>query len=121
MAKKLRAEKEKFREFQMQKEEQKSYLTHLEARRQRLVNQLQEMHQIKANASGQSLLQRAEDAIRVNQYMINEKLSKEIQQKSNTVLLMEKVLAAPTPNSNDLQLVTQKVNYLIAITFKINK
>lgn len=109
MAKKLRAEKEKHREFQVQKDDQKSYLNHLEARRQRLANQLVEMRQIKSQASGQNLLQRAEDAIRVNQYMINEKLSKEIQQKTADIAQMEKVLASPNPIPADLQLVAQKV------------
>jgi hypothetical protein len=112
MAKKLRAEKEKNREFQSQKEDQKSYLNHLEARRQRLIHQLMEMRQNKANASGQSMMQRAEDAIRVNQYMINEKLNKETQQTTASIALMEKVLAAPNPNSADLQLVVQKVKKL---------
>ncbi len=110
MAKKLRAEKDKNREFQTQKEDQKSYLAHLEARRQRLINQLVEMRQIKASANGPSVLQRAEDAIRVNQYMINEKLSKEIQNKTASIALMEKVLSAPNPASADLQIAAQKVN-----------
>ena len=109
MAKKLRAEKEKTREFQTQKDDQKSYLSHLEARRLRLTHQLMEMRQSKVNASGQSLIQRAEDAIRVNQYMINEKLNKETQQVTASIALMEKVLAAPNPTSADLQLVVQKV------------
>lgn len=112
MAKKLRSEKEKNREFQVQKDDQKSYLSHLDVRRQRLANQLVEMRQIKANASGQGLLQRAEDAIRVNHYMINEKLSKEIQQKMADVEQMEKVLAAPNPNPADLHLVAQKVYFM---------
>lgn len=117
MAKKLRAEKDKNREFQTQKEDQKSYLAHLEARRQRLINQLVEMRQIKASANGPSVLQRAEDAIRVNQYMINEKLSKEIQNKTASIALMEKVLAAPNPASADLQIAAQKVNLICALIF----
>ncbi|KAI9560954.1 hypothetical protein GHT06_011910 [Daphnia sinensis] len=108
VAKKLRAEKEKNREFQAQKEDQKSYLSHLESRRQRLINQLTEIRQTKANTSGQMLLQRAEDAIRVNQYMINEKLNKETQLVTANIALMEKVLAAPNPTSADLQIVIQK-------------
>ncbi|XP_057372541.1 intraflagellar transport protein 81 homolog [Daphnia carinata] len=108
VAKKLRAEKEKNREFQAQKEDQKSYLGHLESRRQRLINQLTEIRQTKANTSGQMLLQRAEDAIRVNQYMINEKLNKETQLVTANIALMEKVLAAPNPTSADLQIVIQK-------------
>lgn len=110
VAKKLRAEKEKNREFQAQKEDQKSYLSHLESRRQRLINQLTEVRKTKANSSGQMLLQRAEDAIRVNQYMINEKLNKETQLVTANIALMEKMLAAPNPTSADLQIVIQKVN-----------
>jgi hypothetical protein len=68
-----------------------------------------DMRQSKVNASGQSLIQRAEDAIRVNQYMINEKLTKETQQITASIALMEKVLAAPNPTSADLQIVVQKV------------
>lgn len=109
MAKKLRSERDKNRDFQAQKEEQKSYLAHLEARRQRLQNQLAESRQINAGATGQGLLQRAEDAIRIHQYMITEKLNKEIESKTASIALMEKVLSAPIPNSNDLQLVSQKV------------
>ncbi|XP_032776827.2 intraflagellar transport protein 81 homolog [Daphnia magna] len=108
VAKKLRAEKEKNREFQAQKEDQKSYLGHLESRRQRLINQLTEVRKTKANSSGQMLLQRAEDAIRVNQYMINEKLNKETQLVTANIALMEKMLAAPNPTSADLQIVIQK-------------
>ena len=120
MAKKLRAEKEKNREFQSQKEDQKSYLSHLEARRQRLTHQLMEMRQSKANASGQSLIQRAEDAIRVNQYMIKEKLNKETQQTTANITLMEKVLAAPNPTSADLQVVAQKVKIKLFSNFISN-
>lgn len=116
VAKKLRAEKEKNREFQAQKEDQKSYLSHLESRRQRLVNQLMEMRQTKANSSGQVLLQRAEDAVRVNQYMINDKLNKETQLVTANIALMEKLLAAPNPTSTDLQLVIQKVSLITHIT-----
>ncbi|KAK4005129.1 hypothetical protein OUZ56_006851 [Daphnia magna] len=108
VAKKLRAEKEKNREFQAQKEDQKSYLGHLESRRQRLINQLTEVRKTKANSSGKMLLQRAEDAIRVNQYMINEKLNKETQLVTANIALMEKMLAAPNPTSADLQIVIQK-------------
>ena len=120
MAKKLRAEKEKNREFQSQKDDQKSYLSHLEARRQRLTHQLMEMRQSKSNASGQSLIQRAEDAIRVNQYMINEKLNKETQQTTANITLMEKVLAAPNPTSADLQVVAQKVKTKLFSNFISN-
>ena len=109
MAKKLRGEKEKNREFQSQKEEQKGYLAHLEARRQRLAAQLVDSRQANAGASGQGMIQRAEDAIRVHQYMIKDKLSKEIQNKTDSIALMEKVLAAPIPSANDLQLLNQKV------------
>lgn len=113
MAKKLRAEKDKNREFQSQKEEQKNYLVHLESRRQRMQSQLAENRQVNANATGQGLIQRAEDAIRVHQFMIQDKLKKEIQQKTASIVLMEKVLTSPTPNSNDIQLLHQKVVFKI--------
>lgn len=113
MAKKLRVEKEKNRDFQMQKEEQKGYLAHLEARRQRLASQLVESRQANAGTSGQGLIQRAEDSIRVYQYMIKDKLSKEIENKTASIALMEKILASPTPNTADLQLLTQKVPNII--------
>ena len=109
IAKKLRSEKEKNREYQLQKEEQKTYLNHLEAKRVRLSQQLTEMRQVKVNASGQTLLQRAEDAVRVNQYMINEKLNKEIQQKTEEIAFLETILAGPNPTATDLQLASQKV------------
>lgn len=112
MAKKLRAEKDKSREYETQKEEQKNLLNQLESRRQRLQNQLTENRQINSTASGQNLLQKAEDAIRVNQYVI-EKNEKEIQQKTDSLILMEKVLLAPNPSQSEIQQINQKVNWLI--------
>jgi len=111
MAKKLRVEKEKSREFELQKEEQKNLLNQLESRRQRLQNQLAENRQINSTASGQNLLQKAEDAIRVNQYVI-EKNEKEIQQRTDSIILMEKVLLAPNPSQSEIQTVNQKAEEL---------
>lgn len=109
MARKIRCEKEKNREFLVQKEEQKTQLNHLESRRQRLSQQLVEIRQANINATGQGMLQRAEDAVRVNKYMIKEKLMKEIQQQTRNLVLMEKLLAGPNPSQSDLAVISQKV------------
>lgn len=117
LARKIRCEKDKQREFATQKEEQKTNLYHLESRRQRLSQQLIEIRQTNINATGQGMLQRAEDAVRVNKYMIKEKLMKEIQQQTRNIVLIEKLLTGPNPSQSDLIAISQKVLVFIVFPF----
>ena len=115
LAKRMRTERDRARDLAAQREEQRAQLVHLETRRGRLQSQLAESRQANAGATGEGLLRRAEDSIRVHRYIIDDKLSGEIRTKTESLALGERVLAGPKPTAGDLQGVQQKVAELRAL------
>lgn len=113
MAKKLRSEKEKWLQLQTQKEEHKIQLGQCESRRNRLQQQLQENRQVNASATFHSVIQRAEDAIRFHQYMLNEKLPREVEQRVHRNALLEQAIQAPNPSPADLEQINEKVSRFV--------
>ena len=109
VAKKLRAEKEKNRELLTQRDDQKAYIQHLESRRLRLQQQLSDIRQSNSSVSSHNVFQRLEDQIRVNKYMISDKLPKELEQRAANVTLLEKIVAAGNPKPSELEQIQDKV------------
>ena len=55
------------------------------------------------------MFQRLEDQIRVNKYMISDKLPKELEQRAANVTLLEKIVAAGNPKPSELEQIQDKV------------
>ena len=64
---------------------------------------------MKDNTNAANVVQRVEDAIRVHHYMLQEKLPKEMQQRSDHIALIDKLLQSANPTASELQLVLRKV------------
>uniref|UniRef100_A0A3Q2U373 Intraflagellar transport protein 81 homolog n=1 Tax=Fundulus heteroclitus TaxID=8078 RepID=A0A3Q2U373_FUNHE len=108
-ARQLRVEKEREESLMHQKQEQKNQLFQAEQRLLRLQQQLQDLRQAAADATPESLMKRLEEEIKINSYMVTEKLPKELEGMRRTVQYMQKVASEPAMGQADLQEVENKI------------
>ncbi|XP_077456894.1 intraflagellar transport protein 81 homolog [Stigmatopora argus] len=101
-ARQLRVEKKREENLANQKQEQKNQLFQAEQRLQRLQQQLKDMRQAAADASPDSLMKRLEEEIKINSYMVSEKLPKELEVLRRTVQYLQKVASEPAMGHGDL-------------------
>ena len=109
VAKKLRQEKEKNKEIKSQKQEQRNNINHSQQRIMRLEQQLTDMRQAGIGTTPEVLLQKLEEEAKVNAYIVNEKLPRELEQKKQAVASLEKVLNQPALTQNDLQELKKRI------------
>ena len=109
-ARRLRAEKEKQRQIQAQKTEQKSSFEMLDSKKQHLQQQLVEIRQVNSTATAKSIVQRLHDTIRVNRYMTDDKLPKEIENRAHAIGMLNNALKSANPKVEDIQEIKQKVH-----------
>ena len=102
VAKKLRQEKERNKEIKSQKQDQRNNINHSNQRIMRLEQQLSDMRQAGIGTTPEVLLQKLEEEAKVNSYIVNEKLPRELEQKKQAVTSLEKVLNQPALTQNDL-------------------
>ncbi|XP_054628729.1 intraflagellar transport protein 81 homolog isoform X1 [Dunckerocampus dactyliophorus] len=98
----LRVEKKREEDLAHQKQEQKNQLFQAEQRLQRLQQQLKDMRQAAADASPDSLMKRLEEEIKINSYMVSEKLPKELEVLRRTVQYLQRVASEPALGHGDL-------------------
>ncbi|XP_036000531.1 intraflagellar transport protein 81 homolog [Fundulus heteroclitus] len=108
-ARQLRVEKEREESLMHQKQEQKNQLFQAEQRLLRLQQQLKDLRQAAADATPESLMKRLEEEIKINSYMVTEKLPKELEGMRRTVQYMQKVASEPAMGQADLQEVENKI------------
>ncbi|KAM7392016.1 hypothetical protein PAMP_022659 [Pampus punctatissimus] len=108
-ARQLRVEKEREESLAHQKQEQKNQLFQAEQRLQRSRQQLKDMRQAAADADPESLMKRLEEEIKVNSYMVSEKLPKELEGMRHTVQYLQKVVSEPAMGQADLQELEDKI------------
>uniref|UniRef100_A0A3B5LLU0 IFT81 calponin homology domain-containing protein n=1 Tax=Xiphophorus couchianus TaxID=32473 RepID=A0A3B5LLU0_9TELE len=101
-ARQLRVEKEREESLTHQKQEQKNQLFQAEQRLLRLQQQLKDLRQAAADAHPE-LMKRLEEEIKINSYMVTEKLPKELEGLRRTVQYMQKVSSEPAMGQADLQ------------------
>uniref|UniRef100_A0A8C8E056 Intraflagellar transport 81 homolog n=1 Tax=Oryzias sinensis TaxID=183150 RepID=A0A8C8E056_9TELE len=94
-ARQLRMEKEREESLAQQKQQQKNQLFQAEQRVLRSQQQLKEMRQSAADANPESLTRRLEEEIKINTYMVTEKLPKELESLRRTVQYLQKVASEP--------------------------
>ncbi|XP_054906478.1 intraflagellar transport protein 81 homolog [Poeciliopsis prolifica] len=108
-ARQLRVEKEREESLTHQKQEQKNQLFQSEQRLLRLQQQLKDLRQAAADAHPESLMKRLEEEIKINSYMVTEKLPKELEGLRRTVQYMQKVSSEPAVGQADLQEMEGKI------------
>ncbi|XP_077570951.1 intraflagellar transport protein 81 homolog [Stigmatopora nigra] len=108
-ARQLRVEKKREENLANQKQEQKNQLFQAEQRLQRLQQQLKDMRQAAADASPDSLMKRLEEEIKINSYMVSEKLPKELEVLRRTVQYLQKVASEPAMGHGDLLELGEKI------------
>ncbi|KAK7933336.1 hypothetical protein WMY93_004232 [Mugilogobius chulae] len=108
-ARQLRVEKEREEALAHQKQEQKNQLFQAEQRLQRSQQQLKDLRQASADASPESLMKRLEEEIKINSYMVFEKLPKELDSMRRTVQYLQKVVSEPAMGQADVQEIESKI------------
>lgn len=108
-ARQLRVEKEREESLAHQKQEQKNQLFQAEQRLQRSQQQLKDMRQAAADANPESIMKRLEEEIKINSYMVSEKLPKELEGMRHTVQYLQKVSSEPAMGQADLQELEDKI------------
>ncbi|XP_054466972.1 intraflagellar transport protein 81 homolog [Anoplopoma fimbria] len=108
-ARQLRVEKEREESLTHQKQEQKNQLFQAEQRLQRSQQQLKDLRQAAADANPESLMKRLEEEIKINSYMVSEKLPKELEGMRRTVQYLQKVASEPAMGQADLQELEDKI------------
>uniref|UniRef100_A0A3P9MMX8 Intraflagellar transport protein 81 homolog n=1 Tax=Oryzias latipes TaxID=8090 RepID=A0A3P9MMX8_ORYLA len=94
-ARQLRMEKEREESLAQQKQQQKNQLFQAEQRLLRSQQQLKDMRQSAADANPESLTRRLEEEIKINTYMVTEKLPKELESLRRTLQYLQKVASEP--------------------------
>ncbi|KAK5871699.1 hypothetical protein PBY51_004562 [Eleginops maclovinus] len=108
-ARQLRVEKEKEESLTQQRQEQKNQLFQAEQRLQRAKQQLKDLRQAAADANPESLMKRLEEEIKINSYMVSEKLPKELEAMRRSVQYLQKISAEPAMGQADLQELEDKI------------
>uniref|UniRef100_A0A8C4GMP6 Intraflagellar transport protein 81 homolog n=1 Tax=Dicentrarchus labrax TaxID=13489 RepID=A0A8C4GMP6_DICLA len=108
-ARQLRVEKEREEALTHQKQEQKNQLFQAEQRLQRAQQQLKDLRQAAADANPESLMKRLEEEIKINSYMVSEKLPKELEGMRRTVQYLQKIASEPAMGQADLQELEDKI------------
>ncbi|XP_008282374.1 intraflagellar transport protein 81 homolog [Stegastes partitus] len=108
-ARQLRVEKEREESLTHQKQEQKNQLFQAEQRLLRSQQQLKDMRQTATDANPESLMKRLEEEIKINSYMVSEKLPKELEGMRRMVQYLQKVALEPAMGQSDLQELEDKI------------
>uniref|UniRef100_A0A4W6G779 Intraflagellar transport protein 81 homolog n=1 Tax=Lates calcarifer TaxID=8187 RepID=A0A4W6G779_LATCA len=117
-ARQLRVEKEREESLTHQKQEQRNQLFQAEQRLQRSQQQLKDLRQAAADANPESLMKRLEEEIKINSYMVSEKLPKELEGMRHTVQYLQKVASEPAMGQADLQELEDKIK---EVDYQINQ
>ncbi|KPP60497.1 hypothetical protein Z043_121502, partial [Scleropages formosus] len=112
LVRELRLEKERQESLAQQKQELKNQLFQADQRLQRLQLQLKELRQASADADPKSLMKRLEEEIKINTYMVNEKLPKELESRRRAVQFLQKLVAEPAMGQDDLRELEEQINQL---------
>ncbi|XP_041792311.1 intraflagellar transport protein 81 homolog isoform X1 [Chelmon rostratus] len=108
-ARQLRVEKEREESLTHQKQEQRNQLFQAEQRLQRSQQQLKDLRQAAADANPESLMKRLAEEIKINSYMVSEKLPKELEGMRRTVQYLQKIASEPAMGQADLHELEDKI------------
>ncbi|KAG7263000.1 hypothetical protein CRUP_016517 [Coryphaenoides rupestris] len=114
LVRQLRMEKEREESLAHQKQEQKNQLFRAEQRLRASQQKLKDLRQASVDADPESLMRRLEEEIKVNTYIVMEKLPKELESTRRSLQLLQKVSSEPTLGPAELQELEDKVKEISA-------
>jgi intraflagellar transport protein 81 len=113
-AKNLHVEKNRAEKLQKQKQEQNQLIMQCGHRMHRLQQQLKDMKQAILGMTPEALFQRLEEEVKVNDYMVRDKLPKEVEGKRKALKEIQTVVNEPAMGQNDLATIQQQIKITTA-------
>lgn len=113
-ARNLRVEREKEHTLAQQKLEQKNQFVHSDQRYQRMQQQLKDMRAQGVGTTGADLIKRLDEENKVNMYLCQEKLPKELEAKKKYAHDLQKVADEPAMGQNDVDELNKRIKQLSA-------
>ncbi|KYO39754.1 intraflagellar transport 81-like protein isoform B [Alligator mississippiensis] len=118
IARQLRLEKEREESLVQQKQEQKNQNLELnplqdllsEQRLQRVQLQLKAMHHAVADSKPESLVKKLEAEIKLNSFLVNEEIPRDLETKKQSLYFLQKVVAEPAMSQSDLNELETKID-----------
>ncbi|XP_031548749.1 intraflagellar transport protein 81 homolog [Actinia tenebrosa] len=108
-ARNLRVEREQEQALAQQKLEQKNQLLHADQRYQRMSHQLKDVRAQGMGTTGADLIRRLDEENKVNMYLCQDKLPKEIEAKQKYARDLQKVANEPAMGQSDLDELNKKI------------
>nr|XP_002126367.1 intraflagellar transport protein 81 homolog [Ciona intestinalis] len=118
IAQRMRKEKERGEDIQKKIQQQRRLMQSAEQTLQRKKQQVYEMKQGGANSSPESLISRMQEDNRLNEYLVSEKLPKEIETLKKNVSDLQRVAMEPAISQQDLHRIEDEIE---DATSKINR
>lgn len=109
IARNFRKEQEKEASLVQQKQEQKNQLHHAEQRLQRMKHQLKDLKQSTVGVSAGDLVKKLDEENKVNAYMCEEKLPKDVESLRKACRDLEKVVNEPAMGQADLEEIQSQI------------
>ncbi|XP_071499018.1 intraflagellar transport protein 81 homolog [Diadema antillarum] len=109
IARNFRKEQERETALTQQKQEQKNQLHHAEQRLQRMKHQLKDLKQSTVGVSAEDLVKKLEEENKVNAYMCEEKLPKDLETLRKACQDLERVVNEPAMGQGDLEEIQNQI------------
>ncbi|XP_064099976.1 intraflagellar transport protein 81 homolog [Macrobrachium nipponense] len=120
-AKALRLERERQKEMKQHESDLKDAVQLSEQRCMRLQTQLKDIRKAGMGTTPEGLLQRLEEDVNVNTYIVKEKLPKELKTKQRRVEILQRVVAQPAMGQNELDSVNKQIRSLTSEINNLNE
>ncbi|XP_045594415.2 intraflagellar transport protein 81 homolog [Procambarus clarkii] len=117
----LRQERERKKEMGQQESELKAAIQLSEQRISRLQTQLKDIRKAGIGTTPEGLLQRLEEDVNVNSYIVKEKLPKELTTKERQVSTLQRVAAQPAMGQQEIDAVNKQIRSLTAEINNLNE